>query len=1346
MNLILEEFSLLHYKYINNEEDKKIIEEITKGMIDNMSLEDIYNYISNTCASYICHDPEYNKLAVEYELKNMYLILNFKSHNIKDLIKKQHESGLISDSYINFINDNIDYINEIIINERDNLIDYFGIKTLERSYLLKDKNNKLLENPQMMFMRCAVQIHGLVENKNLDLVKETYDYMSQLYFTHATPTLFNSGGKYPQLSSCYLLQCPDDLKSISKSMSDIMMISKWAGGIGINLSDVRANGALIKSNGGLSSGIIPLCKVLESIARYVNQCFGRETIIYTKEGPKMIDNISTKDEVLTKNGTYQKVIGISEKTIDEELLEINLLHSIELCEVTKVHQLYVIKNKKELDNKILLEKLNLKEIIPEYTSAEEIENGDLMGFPIPKYKETSIQTLNDELFYRLFGIIISNGTIEKIINKFTIRLLENNDTYNFICNYLKSYDINYLTKDIDNMIVIEWYNNTSIIPIHYDSLYKNGKIIIQNEYLHTSDKNILALIDGLIETKIIRNDNIVLLIDTKELVYKIQYLFLRLGILIKVEYKNKIFSLIIPKNFKEQKCNDYFEYDNILWSPIINISKEKYTGTVYDLNIENNHNYTTNMGIVHNSGKRHGSICCYIETWHYDIFDFIDLRKNTGDENLRARDLFLGLWVPNAFMRAVENDDDWYLMSPDVSVGLTEVHSEEFDKLYEKYVLENKYVKKIKATDLYKKILEAQLETGMPYMLYKDHANSKSNQKNLGTIKNSNLCVSPETMILTENGYYEIKSLENKLVKIWNGEKFSEVKVIKTGENQKLLKVTFSNGETLTCTPYHKFYIDGDIDTEKVETKDLKEGMRISLYDLPIIEVEIKNKIGESDIFDILDVPINDRLKNRLEWLSELSDRYGKVIKFEDNRSLEIDFKSISNEILNKVRLLLTTLGVYPKIKDFVLTINYHQLYKLIELGFKTNRLDITCKKPNYKVYTYIVVVKVEDENRTDDTYCFNEPENHKGIFNGILTGNCSEIIEYSSADEIAVCNLASICLPKFVEDNKFNYDKLGKITKIIVNNLNNIIDINFYPVIETQISNLRHRPIGLGVQGLADTYAKLDLAFDSKEAIEINKKIFECIYYNALSKSNELAIKYGKYSSYEGSPFSEGLFQYHLANYKNEDMNKELNYNWDELVESVKKYGTRNSLLTTIMPTASTAQIMNNNESIEPFASNIYVRKTLAGDYIIVNKYLINDLKKINKWNNDIYQEIIYDNGSIQNLDIDSSIKEKYKTAYELKQSVLLKQSVDRSLFIDQSQSLNIFMSKPDFRLLHTCHMYSWKNGLKTGMYYLRSQPATEGIKFGIDSEVIKTIKNKRNIEYLNRDNNENTCEMCSA
>jgi ribonucleoside-diphosphate reductase alpha subunit len=369
----------------------------------------------------------------------------------------------------------------------------------------------------------------------------------------------------------------------------------------------------------------------------------------------------------------------------------------------------------------------------------------------------------------------------------------------------------------------------------------------------------------------------------------------------------------------------------------------------------------------------------------------------------------------------------------------------------------------------------------------------------------------------------------------------------------------------------------------------------------------------------------------------------------------------------------------------------------------------------------------------------------------------CSEITLYSDKNEIAVCNLASICLPKFVSNGMFDFNELGKIVQIITKNLNNVIDINFYPVEETYNSNSRNRPIGIGVQGLADTYIKMGFPFESIEAKNLNKKIFECIYYNTLVKSNELAKENGRYSSFEGSPFSKGLFQFDLWDKTSDtfDISNYPRYDWNSLKESIIKYGTRNSMLTTIMPTASTAQIMNNNESIEPYTTNLYVRVTLAGEYIIVNKYLMEELEELGLWNEEIYNEIIYDNGSVQKLDIPEHIKLKYKTAYEIKQSAIIQQSIDRGIFIDHSQSLNLFMETPNFDKLHSCHMFSWRNGLKTGMYYLRTRPAIDAIKFGIDPIIINNIKTKRNILNDNssvelvcrrKKEGDTTCIICSS
>ena len=733
---------------------------------------------------------------------------------------------------------------------------------------------------------------------------------------------------------------------------------------------------------------------------------------------------------------------------------------------------------------------------------------------------------------------------------------------------------------------------------------------------------------------------------------------MRLGILISGYQKKNVYKIIIPKDKKLEKIfgnkiiysekKKYFEYNNILWSKITKINKIRYTGKVYDLNIEDNHNYTTDIGLVHNCGKRMGSIAAYLEPWHGDIESFIELRKNTGDDNLRARDLFLGFWIPDAFMKAIENDEDWYLMNPNECKGLTDSWGKIFEELYTKYIEQGLYIKKIKARELYKKITDCQFETGMPYMMFKDTINARSNQQNLGTIKNSNLCVAPETLILTDQGNIEIQKLKDKKVNIWNGDKYSEVKIIQTGIKQKLLKITFSNNISIECTVYHKFFIDIDGKKNIIEAKKLENNMKIYNYILPIA-----------------------------------------------NENNEIIYRNIEN----------------------------------------------------------ITITNIEDLNRYDSTYCFYEAFNNAGIFNGILTSNCSEIVEYSSPDEIAVCNLASISLPKFVNDLEFNFTELGKIVQIITENLNKIIDSNYYPTPQTLKSNLSHRPIGIGVQGLADCYLKMGYAFDSDEAILLNKQIFECIYWNALKKSNELAKIYGPYESFQNSPFSKGMLQFNLAEFGLEKVSEKLNLEWTSLTEDIIKYGTINSLLTTIMPTASTAQILNNNESIEPYASNIYVRKVLAGEYLIINKYLIDDLKKIGMWNSSILAELLYDNGSVQNLDIPEKLKLKFKTAYELKQSVIVKQAIDRGIYIDQSQSMNLFMNMPDHNKLASAHLYGWKNGLKTGSYYIRSQPITEATKFSIDIDEINLIKNKRNIKQLNfkqdiTNNNDNNiiCESCSA
>jgi ribonucleoside-diphosphate reductase alpha subunit len=497
-------------------------------------------------------------------------------------------------------------------------------------------------------------------------------------------------------------------------------------------------------------------------------------------------------------------------------------------------------------------------------------------------------------------------------------------------------------------------------------------------------------------------------------------------------------------------------------------------------------------------GKRKGSFAIYLEPWHADVFDFLDLKKNHGKEEQRARDLFFALWIPDLFMKRVKNNETWTLMCPHECPGLADTHSEEFEALYTKYEAEGKGRKTINAQDLWFKILESQIETGTPYMLYKDAANAKSNQQNLGVIKSSNLC---------------------------------------------------------------------------------------------------------------------------------------------------------------------------------------------------------------------------------------------------------TEIIEYTAPDEVAVCNLASLALPKYVtEQGIFDHDKLFEVTYQATLNLNKIIDENYYPVEEAKNSNLRHRPIGLGVQGLADAFILLGLPFESEEARALNREIFETIYFASMTASKDLAIKEGAYSTFNGSPVSKGVFQFDMWG-----VTPSNRWEWDLLKEEVKKHGVRNSLLLAPMPTASTAQILGNNECFEPYTSNIYTRRVLSGEFIIVNKHLLKDLVKEGLWNMDMRQKIMAANGSIQNIqEIPARLKELYKTAWEISQKAIIDQAADRGAFICQSQSLNIFMEQANFGKLTSMHFYGWEKGLKTGMYYLRTKAATDAIKFTIDKSVVeeptsKSIEEEQAAIACSLENPD-SCEMCSG
>ena len=728
-----------------NVQPDRVAQKVFQGMYDGISTTEIDNLSAEVAIGMITEHPDYEVLATRIVVSNLQKTC---PKTFSDAMLGLHAKGIVSDYFMKCLNLVMDLWIEP---KRDYGFGYFGIKTLQKSYL------NVGETPQYLFMRVALGIHGAETKEDLARVRETYDLMSQRYFTHATPTLFNAGTNHPQMSSCFLVAMKDDsIEGIYETLKECAHISKWSGGIGIHVSNVRANGTPIKGTNGIADGIVPMLRVFNNTARYVNQ----------------------------------------------------------------------------------------------------------------------------------------------------------------------------------------------------------------------------------------------------------------------------------------------------------------------------------------GGGKRKGSFAIYLEPWHADVMEFLELRLNQGDEEARCRDLFTAMWIPDLFMEKVEQDGDWHLMCPHECPGLPDVYGEEFNELYRMYVAQGRYKKVVKARTVWDAILKSQVETGTPYMCYKDAANAKSNQKNIGAIKSSNLC---------------------------------------------------------------------------------------------------------------------------------------------------------------------------------------------------------------------------------------------------------TEIIEVSTPDETAVCNLASICLPAFVKGNQFDFGKLYEVARVVTRNLNRVIDKNFYPTEAARKSNTRHRPIAIGVQGLADVFMMLGLPFDDEKARGLNKGIFEAIYHAALTESCELAKEEGPYETFKGSPASEGVFQPDL-------WGVEKNEFWNEIRDQVKTHGLRNSLLVAPMPTASTAQIMGNNEAFEPYTTNIYLRRTLAGEFVMVNKHLVKDLQKLDLWNPQIKTEIIRHGGSVQGLDIPDNIKAIYRTVWEIPQKAIIDMAADRGAYIDQSQSLNIFMENPTLAKLSSMHMYGWKKGLKTGMYYLRTRAKAKPIQV--------TVPVAPTTEQINacRLDNPDGCMMCSG
>ena len=1117
-------------------------------LYDGISTTKIDELTAEQCASLSVQHPDYNILAGRVIISNhhkntdsTFFSVMEKLYNFHDVHNNHYP--LVSQEFFDVVQTNKEELNNMIDNERDYLIDYFGFKTLERAYLMK-YNNVIVERPQYLWLRVAIGIHG----NDLNKVKTTYDLMSQKYFTHATPTLFNAGTRQQQLSSCYLLALEDDsISGIYNTLKDCAQISKWAGGIGLHIHNVRATGSHIRGTNGSSNGVVPMLRVFNNTARYVDQCIVPDTYIYTSRGPKKIqDVIINETEIFNNTGDIETIENILEHPYEGLIYNIETMHSIYPLKITGEHPVLCLSSqKKGLSYNVIANRLDKKIIHTEWKDVSELTYDDMLVFSTPSYeKDINTISANDCYFY---GVLLGDGCFNNKNQSGYISLhtINKRDILEFCENYLSNYCIKYTIIQDNNTTRIRWNKNIAI-PIRYSDVYnENKEKHIMHKWLNLPLSKSKYIVKGMIDTDGCKNNELTFDNTSENLIESLRYILLRMGVPTSGYIRNRIgeshitekgiienkkiaYCLRIPQtkeicellNIKyTSQFHKFFKYNNYIFTRIKNIQQEEYDGTLYDLQLSKVHNYLTHNGVIHNGGgRRNGSFAIYLEPWHADINEFLEMKKNHGDEEMRARDLFYALWISDLFMERVKTNGEWTLMCPNECPGLSDVYGSDFVDLYTKYESAGKGRKTIKARDLWFRIMDSQMETGTPYILYKDAANNKSNQKNLGTIKSSNLC---------------------------------------------------------------------------------------------------------------------------------------------------------------------------------------------------------------------------------------------------------TEIMEYSNDKETAVCNLASIGLSNFVDkDKSFNYEKLHEVTKVVTENLNKVIDINFYPTEKTKCSNLKHRPIGIGVQGLADTFALMDVPFHSENARKINIQIFETIYHASMEMSMEIAKERyfkiqdakekdrycetgiltlmneyeipmenedccGAYSSFKGSPLSKGQFQFDLWN-----VNPSSLYDWKALKEDLMKYGARNSLLVAPMPTASTAQILGNNECFEPFTSNIYSRRTIAGEFIIVNKYLMKELIDLKLWNEEMKNNIIANNGSIQHIQgIPIHIKEKYKIVWEIPMKHIIDMAKDRGAYICQSQSLNLWMEEPSYKSLTSMHFYSWEAGLKTGIYYLRRKAKHQAQQFTIEPD-----KNP-----VQEDENE-VCEMCSA
>jgi ribonucleoside-diphosphate reductase alpha subunit len=1211
-----------------------IARQVIAEICDGIKTSELDISAAEKCAYMVTVNPAYGKLAGRIVVSNMQknTSSSFSEtvnmlHNHKDMHGKS--TPLISDEVYTIVQIHKHKLNDVIDYTRDFNFDYFAFMTLARAYIIKI-NGEFCERIQDMFMRVAIGIHAKKILAGEDTIKnalKTYDLMSTQYFTHATPTLFHAGTPNPQLLSCFLLGIGDSIGGIYKCISDCAQISKWAGGIGVHIANIRAEGSVIRGTNGKSNGIVPMLKVFNETARYVDQCVLPETMIYTTKGPMEIQYCEAGvTEIFTSNGP-EVIENVLEHAYEGKMLEIKSANSRDVLTITSEHPVYCLKNPKGLTNEHIITRLRNGLIKPEWIDADDLNPGDMLINTIPTY-EKDIEHLTEEDCY-MYGVMVASLMTTNADKCFGI-IIDYSDTQrkvvDFIVNYLTkrciAFDIKYGSnkQDVDEPHLKEPCNiswkKTTTLPFRYTDFYghtRSRHMSINPKWVNLPLNKTNNILKGLFHTCGVTSYKPLRYCAEYEQTYLyVNYMLLRMGVLTKNASCGGEEHMTIPKTafIKEllgiksddipDTC-DFLRHENRLFSRISNMEEIEYSGTLYDLQMKDTHDYMLTSGIVHNGGgKRKGSIAMYLPPWHADVEKFIDMKKNHGKEEERARDLFFALWIPDIFMCRVRDNKQWSLMCPDECPGLADVYGTEFEELYEKYEKDGCVRKTMPARDLYAKICKAQIETGGPYMLYCDAANRKTNQKNIGMIKSSNLC--SEILEVSSTDEYACCTLASVSL--------STPVTDKNFENVK---------EVLVYTKDRCNYC-----------KLVK--MLCKQHNLPIREVNLTEKDEEL-------VTIKAELKTKYD----------------------ADFET------------------FPQV--LVLT----------------NDHDHGEQK---RQYTYI--------------------------------GGYSEFEEYTRP--------------------WFDFKKLAEVTKVVAKNLNRIIDINKYPVPETERSNMRHRPIGIGTQGLADAYAMMRYPFDSPEAAQLNREIFATMYYAALETSMELAIEEGPYSTFKGSPLSEGKFQFDLWDEENlarggkgikplcevgyKDLEKTCGFydnhmtlDWDTLRAKIMEHGVRNSLSTASMPTASTSQILGNNECNEAFTSTVYLRRTLAGEFVVINKYGIRDFINLGIWNKRMKEMLIYFKGSPVNIDeIPLVLRNLYKTTWDIKQKHIVDQALDRGIYICQTQSMNVHIAHPKLGEVYKLHMYAWERGAKTGLYYLRTKGGQSAQQVTIDPKFAKELEDREN------------------